>query len=80
MEEELMLIRHRLEHLEGVQLAQQLVLTAFGQELRSKDWFALMGIDARVEEAMQTLRYSSASDLTIQSFQQTISELMKKLD
>lgn len=80
MDEELRLIRHRLEHLEGVQLAQQLVLTAVGQELRSKDWFALMGMDARVEEAMQTLRYSSASDLTLQSFQQTISELMKKLD
>ena len=45
MKEEIDAITQRLDHMQGVLLAQQVFLTVIAQDLRQKDWSCLFGMD-----------------------------------
>jgi len=79
MEKEIDAITQRLDHMQGVLLAQQVFLVAIAQDLRQKDWSCLFGMDNVIDKYMGQLRHSPASDLTLSAFQQTLAQLRESL-
>ena len=80
MKEEMQAINQRLDQMQGVLLAQGVLLTAVAQDLRRRDWTRLLEMDALIEDQEHELRHSSASDQTLYAFQKTISKFRQSLD
>lgn len=80
MKEQIEAITQRLDHMQGVLLAQQTFLVAIAQDLRREDWTFPDGMDSAIDKSTDQLRHSQVNDLTFYVFQQTLAQLRETLD